>query len=174
MCHVKDSSPVGASSSGTTCSCQIHKQADALTVGTANPGHQLMLLPACLPACCRKACVMMNELPSMKRKAPLFKVTALSELSHFGELPSYPSRRAGHTCPCTLTYPHTLICTFADDLPGSSDPTHLYSLKHLWAQMCSHIDCRLALVVGNGQTSGVLAERHQIDLWGGGGGSNLP
>lgn len=130
VCHFKDNSPVGASSSGTTRTRQTHKQADTLTVGTANFCHQLMLLsaspclPACLSVCCSKACVMMNELPSVKRKAPLFKVTALSELSHFGELPSYPSRRAGHTCPCTFTYPHTLTCTFADKPPESLDPSH--------------------------------------------------
>lgn len=114
-------------------------------------------LSVCLSICCRTACIMMNELPSMAREAPLFKVTALGELLHFGELPSDPSRRTGHTCACTRTHsiPHTVlhVCGHActDKLPVISD--HIY----IYRQLCSHTHSRLALLAGAGQPSGLLA-----------------
>lgn len=151
VCHCEDGS------TGTTCTCQLHKQADPFTAGMACLPHKL--LPASLSACpslcpsvcCSAACVVMNEPPSMAREAPLFKVTALSKLSHLGELPSHPSRRTGHTCARTRT------CT--DELAVGSDRTNPCILTGLQTQACSHAHSRLALLAGSGQPSGLLAGR---------------
>lgn len=87
----------------------------------------------------------------MAGEAPLFKVAALSKLSHFGELPSHRSGRTGHTCACTRTYAHA--CT---------DQSHPYILTDLQTQVCSHTHWHFYQALAGLQGSW-QAGRHQTE-----------